>query len=109
MNDATTTFDATAGEQAKQLGMLYAAIARPALLEIAREGARDIAQRRGTVTADDVQAYLMELGYIPADLGNAAGSIFKGREWEFTGQWVGSARVSRHRNSLRVWRLRANR
>ena len=70
-------------------------------LEEARAVARAFAMRNGVVNADDVQA---ETGI---SLGPAAGSLFRGTEWQFTGQWVPSARVTNHGRMLRVWRLKS--
>jgi hypothetical protein len=41
----------------------------------------------------------------PENLGNAAGSIFR-RGFYFTGEFRNSERVSNHRRTIRVWRLK---
>ncbi len=86
--------------------MLFAANNNATLLEEAREIARTIARRVGEVTADDVQMELQRRGYSIKALGNAAGSIFRGREWHWTGRLVKSARIHAHANMLRVWSLK---
>ena len=104
------TFDVALSEEAKQEGMAAAAISRAELLELAREIAVVLARRNGEVHADDVQKVLILRGYTSADLGNAAGSIFRGpeksRKFEWTGRFTKSERVCAHRNLLRVWRLK---
>jgi hypothetical protein len=71
---------------------------------MARDIARQLARRiPDGITADDVQQALAILGY--ELLGNAAGGIFRGREWVFTGRWRKSARVTNHGHQNRVWRL----
>jgi hypothetical protein len=99
-------FDADASEAGKVAGMGRAAESRASLLDLARPIAVYIALSRPTreVTADDVQRGLVELGYSPHALGNAAGSLFKGKEWEWTGKFIKSERVHSHSNLLRVWR-----
>lgn len=98
-------FDAAESERRKDAGMALAAASREAILEVARERARFVARERGEVSMDDVVAALVVNGYDPAELGNAAGSVFRGREWVWTGRFVKSARVASHSNLLRVWRL----
>ena len=97
-------FDAAESERLKEAGIAAAAEGREYLLEIARDRARLVARERGEVTMDDVVAALVADGFDPAQLGNAAGAVFKGREWVFTGRFVRSARVASHSNLLRVWR-----
>jgi len=100
-------FDKQASEQARQAGMKLAADGRQDILEYARHLARQIAaQSLDGITADDVVLALMEHGHGLHCLGNAAGSLFRGPEWEFTGQRRRSARVHAHSNELKVWRLR---
>lgn len=99
-------FDYAESERHAAEGIALAAENNPALLHKAREIAKEIAHERGEVTADDVQLRLAALGYSVKALGNAAGSLFRGREWEWTGRWVKSARIHAHCNPLRVWRLK---
>jgi hypothetical protein len=98
-------FDAAESERRKDAGMALAAASREAILEVARERARFVAREHGEVSMDDVAAALVVSGYDPADLGNAAGSVFRGSEWVWTGRFVRSSRVASHSNLLRVWRL----
>lgn len=98
-------FDAVAGERAKQEGMARAADNRAVLLEMARGFAHQHALLHGTVTADDVARQMAVHGFSPSALGPAAGSLFKTSEWEWTGEYVKSIRVSNHSRMIRVWRL----
>ena len=92
------------GLAAKAEGMQGAADAKSDLLNKARMLAATHAADHGTVTMDDV-ATMMEKCGLP-ELGPAAGSVFKGSEWEFTGQRVLSTRAKNHARELKVWRLK---
>lgn len=110
-------YDARESKRLKDAGMLKAAKNRKYLLEIARTIARRIALAGGgvsttqpltgkmdlCVTADDVGAEMEAKGY--PDLGPAAGSIFKTKEWVWTGHRIRSNKISNHARELRVWRL----
>ncbi len=106
--DPLTTFDAAASEAAKEHGQAAAADRRRFVLDVARSVARDIAQQDPfrRCHADQVMRRLIALDYAPADLGNAAGSVFKTDEWEFAGEWRPSVRVSNHGRRTMVWRLK---
>lgn len=99
-------FDALASEAEKEIGMAAAAESRRRLLEFARGIAVKVAMSRADrcVTADDVQAALVQHGVGVRSLGNAAGSLFVGKCWQWTGEFVKSARVHAHRNLLRRWK-----
>jgi hypothetical protein len=97
-------FDAAESRRRKERGMALAADAAPTLLDRARDFAVEVAACKGTVTADDVSEWLEANGY--PDLGPAAGSLFRGPEWEFTGRFVQSTRKTNHARLLRVWRLK---
>lgn len=101
-------FDAKLAARYKREAMAAAASspAHQELLNLLRPALRAIALGRSDrcVTADDAQAWLLEHGYEPGALGNAAGSIFKGGEWTLEGYTM-SARISRHRNRVGIWRL----
>ena len=106
MTQQSLNFDVDRERNARDAGMLRAAEIRRGLLDLAKLIAEMIARDRGEVCADDVQARLMELGHKPRDLGNAAGMIFRGPQWEFV-RWTKSSRAGSHRNDIRVWRLRS--
>lgn len=102
-------FDLKSEVKARDKGMKRATEGKQDVLSLARKIAKDVARSRPDrcCTADDVQGELALLGYSSTELGNAAGSIFRGdRRWEWTGRWVPSERIGRHANAIRVWRLR---
>lgn len=102
-------FDPPLSQSAKVEGMEAASQGeRGLLLAKVQDALKRIAAARPnrTATADDGQAWLVSQGYQPGDLGNAAGSMFSRKEWEFTGQWTKSARLSSHKNDIRIWRLK---
>jgi hypothetical protein len=59
-----------------------------------------------TASANDIAIALADLERTPADLGNAAGAIFRDGRWYFTGEWIASARDSNHLRPVRVWKLK---
>lgn len=95
------------GRPARDAGMNQAAENRPAILKRAQELAVSIALRRvsRTVDADDVYRALIREGYDTATLGNAAGSIFRSKIWEYA-ERKKSVRISNHSRWIMVWRLR---
>ena len=86
----------------KEEGMNRAAKNRPEALVIARGFATKLGRLYSEVTMDDVAAWLT--GDELESLGNAAGSVFKGKQWEWTGRFIQSTRLQSHGNLLRVWR-----
>lgn len=104
---ATPIFDDNLGEQLKFQGMLTAAERRKWELTLARGIAEKIAARRGSrlCNADDVGRVLKREHSIDS-LGPATGSLFKHKNWEWTGHWVKSKRVSNHSRMIRQWRLK---
>jgi hypothetical protein len=100
-------FDGKRSRALKAKGMAKAAAHRNELLDFARGLALSIALRGdGTANMDEVKIAMLRLRYDPSELGNAAGSVFKGNEWEFTGRYVKSQRVSAHARDIKVWRLK---
>lgn len=102
---APDPFDRAAGERLKLDGMQRAA-EHSTWLDVAREVAKRIARSNPEreTHSDEVAVALMDMGG-PTSLGPAAGSLFKGHEWEFTGRRIRSARISNHARELKVWRL----
>ena len=86
-------FSSTEGDKQKRIGMGRAADVQFELLQTARAIGREVAIRRGEGTTDDV--------------GHAAGSIFKSKEFEWSGRFKNSERISNHSRLLRVWILKA--
>jgi hypothetical protein len=105
--DDATTFSKPVGEAAKRIGMEQAAENRSELLAQVQAALIEIAMRRDSreATADDGQEWLIQHGYHPSDLGNAAGSMFPRDRWICVGT-RNSSRVSRHANQIRIWRLK---
>ena len=96
-------FDLAKSTRLKREGMQRATNKRRENLEMARDYARLYARKHGTIHADIVGRWAVRRGI---DLGPAAGSLFKGKEWEWTGEWVKSSRTTNHGRMLRVWRLK---
>ncbi len=96
--------------KAKEQGMAQACSPayRRALLEYARGLAVTLATCNGDVTAADVRKLFIKMQGLEEwlKLANAAGSIFKGPQWRFTGQYVPSGIVSRHGAVVKVWSLK---
>lgn len=100
-------FSPAQAEAAKRNGMELAASNRAAMLEDARKAARIIAASRADrrCTIDDVIGFLAS-SHLNWRLGNASGSVFKGGEFEFTGERIKSARASSHAREIKIWRLK---
>lgn len=103
MNVQPDLFSVAQAETDKVYGMAVAAAAKVERLAIAKRLAFGITPIGGTCTADDVFMAMLERGYDPY-LGNAAGSLFRSLEWEFTGEWETSKRTTNHGRQNRVWR-----
>ncbi len=99
-------FDPKRGDELREEGMERAAGKRENLLREARAAAILHSMVYGSCTMDDVHADLATSyeSYTPADLGNAAGSIFRGERWHDTSQRVKSRRAARHSNKITVWK-----
>jgi len=69
--------------QAKEKGIARAVGKHTAVFIVARKLAVDLAKKNsnGVVNADQVQDELTKLGYTSSDLGNAAGALFRGKNW----------------------------
>lgn len=96
-----TKFDMEESKRLKEHGIKAAAKKRPELLRIARTIAKEIAVSQGTVTADDVAEELRERAL--GDMGPAMASVFRTRDFEWTGLRVMSKQVNNHGRELKVW------
>lgn len=104
-------FDAAESRRYAEAGIAIATENRTAILLEAKAAAREIALSRMSreCSADDVaERWFRLLGKESAKrkvemLGNAAGGIFKGREWEFI-RYENSVRIQAHARTIRVWR-----
>jgi hypothetical protein len=92
------------GLMLKEWGQLLAAENRADVLAIAQSVAYKLGQRQRHVCIDDVCDKLKELGIERKELGNAAGSVFKGGRWETVG-FVLSRQPKRHAGVIRLWSL----
>jgi hypothetical protein len=101
-----TLFDAVAANDAKELGKSSAAGVsyRMGILAEAQEIARSIGKRTRYCNADQVYEELVRRGRDIKLLGNGAGSMFAGKEWEFSGEWIKSTRITNHGRMIRIWR-----
>lgn len=93
-------------ERLKAVGQAKAAENKKSLLAYARKVAKGLASDGRAISADDVQRALSEKGISVSALGNAAGSLFRESCWEWTKEFVKSARPHSHANLLRLWKLR---
>ena len=103
MNTQTTIFDAIAAREAKDRGLTRAS--KNPLLPVAQAIAIELGRKQSLVTADDVQAALMEKGYPEGSLGNSAGAIFSKAKWEWIA-YTKSKRVIGHGNIISQWSLK---
>jgi hypothetical protein len=96
-------FDAAESRRHAEIGIAVASENRAEILHFAKRMAREIALSRLSreCDADDVARRLTK-GQRKA-LGNAAGGIFKGREWQFV-RYTTCTRISAHARDIRVWR-----
>lgn len=99
-------FDQRAGAAARDAGMKQAADRKNSLLEYARGIAYRLALKNGTVTADCVAKSLVRSGITEDQFGCWMGSLFRGRDFVFTGEFRQSDRVSNHGRYNRVWGLK---
>ena len=106
-NVVADLFDLVEGEKEKARGMSAASWSRSDLLAEAQTIACELAMAREMreVHADNVYREMKRRGIPFEGLGPAAGSIFKGRDWVFTGKRIKSARISNHARDIKVWRL----
>lgn len=106
-------FNLKLGEALRDMGIEMAASKPQAVMNLmlGRALCRNAAIRRydRTATADDAARGFIKYGFDANLLGNAAGSLFSGGQWEFTGQWKKSNRVTNHAHQNRVWRLMTER
>ncbi len=100
-------FNGVRSNRAKHRGIRKAANSKPKELAVCRKIAVRIAKRRisNCCTANDVA---WELNKRDIDmneyLDHAAGALFKGSNWQWTGQFRKSTRVRSHSNLLKQWR-----
>jgi len=98
-------YDQKRSEQLKLAGMELAADNVREPLELARTIAKELALTKPDrcLCMDEVGAVL-ETRYGIHSLGPASGSLFKSKEWSFTGRYVKSTKITNHSRIIRVWR-----
>lgn len=101
MNDL---FDYEESQRLKHEGMDRATVDVD-LMRIAKEIAVSIAQNNGGECNADMVGQELHRRGLPHNLGHAAGSLFKGSRWEFTGKRIRSSRKKNHGREIKVWRL----
>jgi hypothetical protein len=92
-----------AGVSAKYAGQNAAINKNAQVYQIAKNIAIQLGKDKGLVTIDAVQGELVNLGYKAADLGNAAGAVFRGKNWKEAGPYL-SRRESNHARKITVWK-----
>lgn len=98
-------FDLPSGLALRDKGIETAAQQKASLVIKLRTIAIEICRRQGRVTADDVMAEYVRRGGGIHDPGNAMGSVFRDKRFEFANDYVTSERIHARGNLLRVWRL----
>lgn len=87
----------------KAWGMEASANANESLVSRAREHALFLARMNGEVSIDDVRDSMPGV-----EFGNWAGSVFKSKDFVFTGKWLASRHKGSHARPVRVWQLSTN-
>jgi hypothetical protein len=105
-DDRQFVFNFTRGREEKDAGMLKAARRRATLLAYARDVAQEIARESPYrfCNADQVGERMVIQG-VKENLGPAAGSLFRGEQWEFV-EWKRSARITNHARLIGIWKLK---
>ena len=98
----TTIFDIQEARRKRDQGLNRVSDNNQRFLAVARDTAKRICAVKGTVTMDEVREVCPWEPLHP----NAWGSVFRGPDWVFTGEYVQSKAVSRRGGMQRVWRLR---
>lgn len=100
-----TLFDAQESAELKEAAL--AKLDSADVLTLARQIAHELARDSDTLTTNaDIVGMEMKERYDIDSIGPAAGALFRGSEWEFTGQRVLSSRKANHAREIKVWRLR---
>jgi hypothetical protein len=101
-------FDMEAGKRGKEDGLARVAAHAPSAWMVkARALVVDVAKRKDTFTSDDVWQAGLETPPEPRALGAVMNELARAQLVEKTGQYVKTARKTRHNAPVAVWRLRA--
>lgn len=95
-------FDLFEGRKLRDEGMALAADSKAQILLVAKQIANRLARAsaNGTCDIDQVQAEMIKLDL---DLGMAAGSVFKGKDWAYFGLKP-TARKTSHARKIVIWK-----
>lgn len=99
------TLDAAHGEALKQAGLDAVEDDAP-FVQTMREIARQISDRSGMVTSDNLRIIADKMGLAPRS-DHSWGGIFRGKQWKIIGRCK-SALPSNHRRELKIWRWEAS-
>jgi len=99
-----TQLDLTFEQDKKNRGMKLSAAKNQEYLDRARDLAREIGERTGTCSIEDVRMLAVSRGvFLPP--ANYLGSVFRDGNWLPAG-WVTSYHKGSHGRPVRLWRLK---
>lgn len=98
-------FDADAANNAKDVGMAFAAAKYASVLEAAKAIAIELG-KVAPITVDNVTKRLNDLGYATSKRNSWKGSIFKGKAWVCIGYVASTSKIS-HGRPVRMWALKS--
>ena len=104
-----TLFDYNRSQADRREGMRKAADKKSEWLGFFRQMAVQVATTQGGYCDSDTLArfawehHRMDMSHI---LGNASGSLFLGKQWEFTGRYTKATRKRSRGREVKVWRLK---
>jgi len=102
--DTLPLFDLAESRRHAEAGIAVAAENAGSVVLRVQEIARELGRRQRFVTADDVQRVMFERKISSKELGNGAGSMFRGKgQWRKTGRYISSVRIAAHGRDIPVW------
>ena len=96
-------FDYVESQRQRDVGIAVASENAASVLVRVQELAREIGRRQRFVSADDVALEMEKHKISRKALGNAAGGMFRGREWRDTTRTVKSKRINAHARKIAIW------
>jgi len=103
MNDLPL-FNYAESQRRAEIGIAVAAENAGSVVLKVQAIARELGRLQGFVTADDVQRVMFERQISSKELGNGAGSMFRGKDqWRKTGRYISSVRIAAHGRDIPVW------
>lgn len=94
---------AAKSEALKQTGIVQAIGSHVKVFKIAQLESLKLGRENRIVHVEMVQDALEKLGYKSTDLGNAAGGIFRSKNWKDTGRTQKSNRATSRRRKITLW------